>query len=40
MLDHVLEVERPAVVDAMQQVQRAWLRYRDDVAEACGLVKG
>ena len=39
MLDHVLEAERPAIVDAMQQVQRAWLRYRDDVAEACGLVK-
>jgi pyrroloquinoline-quinone synthase len=39
MLDHVVEVERPAVVDAMQQVQRAWVRYRDDVAQACGLVK-
>jgi pyrroloquinoline quinone (PQQ) biosynthesis protein C len=39
MLDHVQEVERPAVVDAMQQTLRAWLRYRDDVAEACGLVK-
>ncbi|MDP1826855.1 MAG: iron-containing redox enzyme family protein [Archangium sp.] len=39
MLDHVVEVERPAVVDAMQQVQRAWVRYRDDVAQACGLKK-
>jgi hypothetical protein len=39
MLDHVQEVERPAVVDAMQQALRAWLTYRDDVAEACGLVK-
>lgn len=39
MLDHVLEVERPAIVDAMQQTLRAFLRYRDDVAEACGLVK-
>ena len=38
MLDHVLEVDRPAVVDAMQQTLRAWLRYRDDVAEKCGLL--
>lgn len=37
MLDFVPELERPAVVDAMQQTLRAWLRYRDDVAEACGL---
>ena len=40
MLEHVQDAERPAVIDAMQQVLRAWLRYRDDVAEACGLVKG
>jgi pyrroloquinoline-quinone synthase len=39
MLDHVLEVERPMVVDGMQQTLRAWQRYRDDVAEACGLFK-
>lgn len=39
MLDFVPEVERPAVVEAMQQTLRAWLRYRDDVAEACGLAK-
>lgn len=39
MLDFVPEVERPAVVDAMQQTQRAWLRYRDDVAQACGLTR-
>ena len=39
MLDHVVEVERSTVVDAMQQVQRAWVRYRDDVAQACGLQK-
>ena len=39
MLDFVQEVERPAVVEALQQTLRAWLRYRDDVAQACGLVK-
>lgn len=39
MLDHVAELERPAVVDALQQTLRAWLRYRDDVAEACGLTR-
>ena len=39
MLDYVPELDRPAVVDAMQQTLRAWLRYRDDVAEACGLKK-
>lgn len=38
MLDHVLEVDRPAVVDGMQQTLRAWLMYRDDVAEKCGLL--
>ena len=39
MLDFVPDLERPAVVDAMQQTCRAWLRYREDVAQACGLQK-
>lgn len=39
MLDYVTEVERPTVVDGMQQALRAWQKYRDDVAEACGLFK-
>jgi pyrroloquinoline-quinone synthase len=39
MLDFAPELERPAIVDALQQTQRAWLRYRDDVAEACGLTR-
>jgi pyrroloquinoline-quinone synthase len=39
MLDFAPELERPNIVDALEQSLRAWLRYRDDVAEACGLVK-
>lgn len=39
MLDHVVEGERAAVVDAMTDTLVAWLAYRDDVARACGLSK-
>lgn len=34
---HVAERVRPEVVDAMQRVLAAWLAYRDEVAQACGL---
>jgi pyrroloquinoline-quinone synthase len=40
MLDHVPADERAPVVDAMERALEAWLGYRDDVAEAVGLVKG
>jgi hypothetical protein len=36
---HVPERVRPDVVDAMQRVLAAWLAYRDEVAQACGLVR-
>lgn len=39
MLDFAPELERPAIVDSLEQSLRAWLRYRDDVAEACGLTR-
>ena len=38
VLDHVQEAARPPVVAAMQDVLVAWQAYRDEVAEACGLV--
>ena len=37
MLEHIDSDARPRVVAAMNETLRAWLRYRDDVAEACGL---
>jgi hypothetical protein len=37
MLDHVPESERTKVIASMEQVLAAWLVYRDDVAQACGL---
>ncbi|WP_193163937.1 iron-containing redox enzyme family protein [Microbulbifer hainanensis] len=37
MLDYVDERERPAVLHWMGQVLHAWLHYRDEVAEHCGL---
>jgi pyrroloquinoline-quinone synthase len=41
ILDHVLAPARQeAVLEAMQGVLRHWLRYRDDVALACGIVRG
>lgn len=37
LLDHVAEAARPRVVSAMEEALAAWLRYRDEVAAACGL---
>jgi hypothetical protein len=37
MLDHVPDGERTAVLAAMEEALAAWLRYRDEVAQACGL---
>jgi hypothetical protein len=34
---HVPERVRPDVVDAMQRALAAWLAYRDEVAQVCGL---
>jgi pyrroloquinoline-quinone synthase len=39
VLDFVGEAARPVVVEAMQQTLAAWLGYRDQVAEGCGLVR-
>lgn len=40
VLDHVLEPDRQeAVLKAMRGVLEHWLRYRDDVATACGIVR-
>jgi pyrroloquinoline quinone (PQQ) biosynthesis protein C len=38
VLEHVPSSERHTVVLAMEEVLKAWLSYRDGVAEACGLV--
>jgi pyrroloquinoline-quinone synthase len=40
ILDHVAEPARPRVIHWMQDVLGAWLSYRDEVAEACGLERG
>lgn len=40
MLEFVSEAKRARVVEWMEDVLRAWLGYRDDVAHACGLVRG
>ncbi|MBL9038499.1 MAG: iron-containing redox enzyme family protein [Archangium sp.] len=37
MLEHVDAREYPAVVEAMEATLGGWLRYRDDVAKACGV---
>jgi pyrroloquinoline quinone (PQQ) biosynthesis protein C len=37
VLDHIGPLKRRAVVDAMEAVLAAWLAFRDEVAEACGL---
>jgi pyrroloquinoline-quinone synthase len=39
LLNHVPDTERAAVVEQMEASLAAWLRYRDDVAAACALVK-
>jgi pyrroloquinoline-quinone synthase len=41
ILDHVVAPDRQeAVIGAMQGALEHWLRYRDDVAAACGIVRG
>jgi pyrroloquinoline-quinone synthase len=37
MLDFVDEAQRAPVVEWMERTLAAWLRYRDEVARACGL---
>lgn len=37
LMDHAPPSERQPVIDAMNAVLTAWLRYRDEVALACGL---
>jgi pyrroloquinoline-quinone synthase len=39
LLDHVPSTERPAVLEAMKECLTHWLRYRDDVAAACGIAR-
>lgn len=40
VLDFVPEAARPRVVEAMGAALTHWLAYRDEVAHACGLVRG
>ena len=40
MLDHVEAPRFRSVLSAMEQALERWLRYRDDVAAACGLSRG
>ncbi|MCA9600530.1 MAG: iron-containing redox enzyme family protein [Myxococcales bacterium] len=40
MLDHVPASQHNAVVGALEEALNLWLAYRDDVAAACGLVRG
>jgi pyrroloquinoline-quinone synthase len=40
ILEHVAAERRSEVVAAMEAVLLAWLAYRDEVAAACGLVRG
>jgi hypothetical protein len=37
VLEQVPAADRSAVLGAMEEMLAAWLRYRDDVARACGL---
>jgi pyrroloquinoline quinone (PQQ) biosynthesis protein C len=39
VLDHVEPPFRARVLEAMQQALERWLAYRDQVAEACGIVR-
>jgi pyrroloquinoline quinone (PQQ) biosynthesis protein C len=39
ILDHVAPTSRASVVSALRSCLHAWLRYRDDVAEACGITR-
>jgi pyrroloquinoline quinone (PQQ) biosynthesis protein C len=38
ILDHVGPLKRRAVLAAMEETLEAWLLYRDEAAEACGLI--
>ncbi len=40
VLEYVDVAARPVVVGAMGAALSAWLAYRDEVAEACGVVRG
>jgi hypothetical protein len=40
LLEFVPSAEYGAVLAAMDEALRLWLAYRDDVAQACGLVRG
>jgi len=40
MLDHVPANQREACVASVDEALESWQRYRDDVAAACGLVRG
>lgn len=39
LLEHVPPDQREPVVEWMERVLSAWLAYRDEVAEACGLIR-
>lgn len=39
ILDHVPEVDREPVLEAMAEALERWKAYRDGVAEACGLTR-
>lgn len=39
VLDHIPASERDGVLVAMQRTLEAWLAYRDEVAQACGLTR-
>jgi len=39
LLDHVPKLAHGAVLTAMERTLDAWLAYRDEVAEACGLTR-
>jgi hypothetical protein len=40
VLEHVATADHPAVLSSMEGALECWLAYRDDVAAACGLVRG
>jgi pyrroloquinoline quinone (PQQ) biosynthesis protein C len=40
ILDHVPGGKRDAVIAGMQRALSYWLRYRDEVAAACGIARG
>lgn len=39
MLEHVADAERAPVISAMEETLAAWLAYRDDVAQGCGVTR-